>query len=312
MRYKDILIECGQPEYAVDFWNNMRGNELAGSRMGKGRTIDTGSYALPAESDGKYEKAVTKESVLRRIGSVFAKYDGPSTIWAADSEDLAEFIPEFGEVPIRDITNDFSPLPVERNKLAIMLRLTTEFIADAAFDLESYMVKRLAKAFARAEDKAFITGSGDQEPTGLLHDTVGAEIGSGTTDLSCDSIIDLYFSVKPEYRKNGVWLMNDETALALKKLKDDAGNYLWRGSDDTILGKPVMITEHMPNAEAGEKPVLFGDFSYYWIVKRSPIAVKVLKELFALDRQTGYLAFEFIDGKLIRRDAVKALQIASA
>ena len=312
MRYKDILIECGQPEYAVDFWNNMRGNELAGSRMGKGRTIDTGSYALPAESDGKYEKAVTRESVLRRIGSAFTNYDGPSTIWAADSEDLAEFIPEFGEVPIRDITNDFSPLPVERNKLAIMLRLTTEFIADAAFDLESYMVKRLAKAFARAEDKAFITGSGDQEPTGLLHDTVGAEIGSGTTDLSCDSIIDLYFSVKPEYRKNGVWLMNDETALALKKLKDDAGNYLWRGSDDTILGKPVMITEHMPNAEAGEKPVLFGDFSYYWIVKRSPIAVKVLKELFALDRQTGYLAFEFIDGKLIRRDAVKALQIASA
>ena len=215
-------------------------------------------------------------------------------------------------MPIRDITNDFSPLPVERNKLAIMLRLTTEFIADAAFDLESYMVKRLAKAFARAEDKAFITGSGDQEPTGLLHDTVGAEIGSGTTALSYDSIIDLYFSVKPEYRKNGVWLMNDETALALKKLKDDAGNYLWRGSDDTILGKPVMITEHMPNAEAGEKPVLFGDFSYYWIVKRSPIAVKVLKELFALDRQTGYLAFEFIDGKLIRRDAVKALQIASA
>jgi HK97 family phage major capsid protein len=61
----------------------------------------------------------------------------------------------------------------------------------------------------------------------------------------------LYFSVKPEYRKNGVWLMNDETALALRTLKDSAGNYLWRDSDDTILGKPVVMNSAMPSAAAG-------------------------------------------------------------
>jgi len=30
-----------------------------------------------------------------------------------------------------------------------------------------------------------------------------------------------------------------------------------------------------------------------------------------LRHQTGYLAFEFIDGKLIRTDAVKVIEIAS-
>ena len=312
MRYNDILIESGQPEYDRNFWNYMRGNEFAGTKLGNGRAIETGSYALPAPADGKYEKAVSKESVLRRIGTVFANYDGSSTIWAVDSDDIAEFIPEFGEITIRDVADDFTKLPVDRNKLAMLLRLPTEFVSDAAFDLEGYLVKRLAKAFARAEDRAFILGSGAQEPSGLLNDTDGAETGAAAAALTFDAVIDHYFSVKPEHRKNGVWLMNDETALSLKKLKDDAGNYLWRGSDDTILGKPVMITEHMPNAEAGAKPILFGDFSYYWIVKRSPVTVKSLKELFALNWQTGYLAFEFIDGKLIRRDAVKALQITSA
>ncbi len=312
MRYKDIIIESGQPEYDRNFWNYLRGNEFVASKMGNGRTFDTGSYALPSGADGKYEKAVARESILRRIGSVFANYDGPSTIWAADSEDRAEFVPEMGEVRIRDVDGDFSQLPVDRNKLAIMLRLPTTFISDAAFDLEGYLIKRLAKAFARAEDEAFISGTGTDEPVGLLHDTDGAETGATANALSCDTVIDHYFSVKPEYRKNGVWLMNDETALALKKLKDDAGNYLWRGSDDTILGKPVLISEFMPGAETGAKPILFGDFSYYWIVKRSPVTVKTLKELFALNWQTGYLAFEFIDGKLIRRDAVKALHITSA
>ena len=103
----------------------------------------------------------------------------------------------------------------------------------------------------------------------------------------------------------------DTASLTLKKLKDDAGNYLWRGSDDTIMGKPVMISEYMPNAEAGSKPILFGDFSYYWIVKRSPVTVKMLRELFALNSQVGYLAFELIDGRLVRREAVKALQLTA-
>ena len=86
-------------------------------------------------------------------------------------------------MPIRDAAYDFTQLPVERNKLAIMLRLPTTFITDAAFDLDGYLIKRLAMAFARAEDKAFITGSGSQEPVGLLHDTDGAENGSSTAAL---------------------------------------------------------------------------------------------------------------------------------
>ena len=67
-----------------------------------------------------------------------------------------------------------------------------------------------------------------------------------TTDaLTYDNIISLYFSVKPEYRANAVWLMNDETAMALRKLKDADGNYLWRSTDDTIFGKKVIISEFM-------------------------------------------------------------------
>ena len=173
-----------------------------------------------------------------------------------------------------------------------------------------YLLCRVV-AFARTEDQAFISGTGVNEPVGLLNDDEGAETGAVAAELSFDAVIEHYFSVKPEYRKNGVWLVNDETALTLKKLKDDAGNYLWRGSDDTIMGKPVMISEYMPNAEAGTKPMLFGDFSYYWIVKRSPLTVKMLRELFSLNSQVGYLAFELIDGRLVRREAVRALQITA-
>jgi HK97 family phage major capsid protein len=117
--------------------------------------------------------------------------------------------------------------------------------------------------------------------------------------------------VKPEYRKNGVWMMNDETALALRTIKDTDGNYIWNHTNDTILGKRVCISEHMPGAESGSKPIAFGDFSYYWIVCRRPVSVRTLVEQFVMMDCIGYLAYEFLDGKLVRPEAIKVLQMTA-
>jgi len=310
MNYIENRIVTGQPEYGRDFWSFMRGSEAIMNKLDKGRTIDTGTYAMPVSTDSKYEKAIAKEGAFRNIASVFTSYDAPSNIWATDCDDLAEFVDEFGSISITDVADDFTRILVSSNKLAALVRLSTEFIRDAAFDLEGYLIKRLAKNFGRAEDKAFITGTGVKEPVGILNTTGGADVSISTNSITYDDVISLYFSVAPEYRSNGVWLMNDVTAMALRKLKNGEGNYLWNNADSTILGKLVIVSEYMPNASSGTKPIAFGDFSYYWVVKRSPVTVKMLKELFALRDQTGYLAYEFLDGKLIRPDAIKVLQMA--
>lgn len=72
-----------------------------------------------------------------------------------------------------------------------------------------------------------------------------------------------------------------------------------------------MISEYMPDIEVGAKPVAFGYFSYYWIIDRDSASVQVLKELYLNTRHIGYLAYEFLDGKLIRSDAVKVISIGN-
>lgn len=130
-----------------------------------------------------------------------------------------------------------------------------------------------------------------------------------TTTLTFDDITKLFFSIKPEYRTNASWMMNDETALYLRNLKDNDGNFLWRDSADMLMGKPVIISNEMPSISTGAKVVAFGDFSYYWVVNRKLISVRTLKENFALHDQIGYLAFEFVDGRLVRPEAIKVIQI---
>lgn len=312
MGYIEKFRISNSPEYDKGFWNYMKGNHTIKANISAGRTTDTGTYVLPSSADNKYEKAINKASVIRSIASVFSRYDRPTSIWVTDCDDIAQFVEPFGSIDIKEIADDFKRISVNSNKLATLLRLPSEFISDATFDVESYLVKRLAKNFARAEDKAFITGSGINEPVGILHKTEGADVALTVNDISFDDVYSLYFAVEAEYRKDAVWLMNDNTALALRKLKDIDGNYLWNNADNTILGKPVIISEYMPNMESGSKPIAFGDFSYYWIVKRSPVTVKMLRELFAFRDQIGYMAFEFIDGKLIHKNAVQIIQIATA
>ena len=103
--------------------------------------------------------------------------------------------------------------------------------------------------------------------------------------------------------------MNDETAMTLRKLKDENGNYLWNHNSDTILGKPVVISEFMPCAGSEKKPMAFCDFSYYWVIDRRPVTMRPIVERFAINDQIGYIAYEFLDGELVRQQTIKVLGV---
>lgn len=308
MNYSKHLV-TGTPEYDRHFWNVMRGAKESMSSLEPGRNSMTGAYALPNSAHNNYMAALAQKSLFRQIGTPIEAYHSGYRIFAHDSDDVAAWVPENGAFPITDATDDFTRYPVDKCKLGVLVKLDEDFVHDASFNIEEYLTQRLAKNFGKAEDDAFINGTGDQMPTGILDATGGAEVGHSTVSITYDDVISLYFSVEPDYRKAGVWLMNDETALAVRKLKDNAGNYLWRDSDETILGKRVIMNSAMPSVAIGSKPIAFGDFSYYWVIGRSPVSVNPLYETFTLNSQIGYLAFEFLDGKLIRPDAIKVLQI---
>ena len=251
----------GTPEYDRHFWNAVRGAKID-TILEDGRNGVTDAYALPIAANNKFTAALTEQSLFRQIGTTVAAYNSGHRIFAHDCDDVAQWVPEGGKFPILNGANDFTRYSVDRWKLGALVKLDEDFVRDVTFNVEDYLVQRLAKNFGRAEDAAFISGTGVQMPTGILNATGGAEIGCSGS-VTYDDVIKLYFSVKPEYRKNGIWLMNDETALALRTLKDSAGNYLWHESDDTILGKRVAMNNGMPSAAAGAKPIVFGDFSYY-------------------------------------------------
>ena len=308
--YTEMLPYIKGSDYENHFWNALRGKVGHSEHLNNGINSYSGGYTLTHSDQEKYSAALKQESLFRNIATDIRVYDTKSKIRTVNGEDVAVWVPAGGSISVTDGMDDFGTVTLETHKLAAFLKLEENFAHDATFKIEDYLVSRFAKNFARAEDNAFINGTGTDEPTGILDDEGGADIGVTAASITYEDVVELFFSVASEYRKNGVWLMNDETALVLRTLKDDGGNYIWNHTNDTILGKKVYISEFMPYFEPGSKPIAFGDFSYYWITTRTPVSVRTLVEKFAALGYIGYLAYEFLDGHLIRSEAVKVMQIA--
>ena len=188
------------------------------------------------------------------------------------------------------------------------------------FDLESYITNEFARRIGSKEEDAFFNGDGTGKPNGILNSTGGAPVEITTasaTTITVDNIIDLFYSLNAPYRKNAVWLLNDSTVKAVRKLKDGQGQYLWQpsltaGAPDMILGRPVQTSAFMPKIAASAKTIAFGDLSYYWIADRQGRSFKRLGELYAATGQVGFLATQRVDGRLVLPEAIKVLQQKTA
>ena len=98
------------------------------------------------------------------------------------------------------------------------------------------------------------------------------------------------------------------------KIKDKNDNYIWKpslevGKPDTVLSRPIITSSYMPAIAKGEKVLLFGDFSYYWIADRQNRTFKRLNELYARTDQVGFISTQRVDGKLILPEAIQALKM---
>lgn len=295
--------------YNHAFWNAMRGKKGAYNDMNEGKESD--GYIVPTEFNEKYQKALEKENLFRRLATVVHTTSKDGTIHAVASTGVAEWVNE--SVAFPESADTFRQFPVSSYKLASLSKIKEHFVKDNDFNLEGYLENEFVRRFGRSKESAFINGDGINEPAGILNATRGGEIGvtaEGSTVLTYDEVIKLYFSLKPEHRRNAMWLMNDETAFKLRTLKDDQGNYLWNQADNTILGKPVEYSNYMPYMVSGEIPIAFGDFSYYWIIERQPLTINVLSEIYLIKSEIGFSGCERLDGRLILPEAVKLLKMA--
>lgn len=301
-------------EYKQAVLNALRSNFSQVSNIMQEGVDADGGYLVPDEYDSRLITKLTEENVIRRLGHRLST-SGDHKINIAASTPAAAWIEEGESLTFGDAT--FDQIILDAHKLHVAVKVTEELLYDSMFDIENYLFDAFGKALANAEEDAFINGDGNGKPLGILAAAGGAQTGvttASSTAITADEVINLVYSLKRPYRKNAVFIMNDQTIAAIRKLKDGNGMYMWQpaltaGEPDRLLGYPVHTSQFMPTIAAGAKTIAFGDFSYYNIGDRGSRSLGELRELFAGNGMVGFLAKERVDGKLVLPEAVQCLQM---
>ena len=304
--------------YAKNFWNAMRSKSVSHEVLNALQvgTDSEGGYLVPDEYERTLIEALEDQNIFRQLAHVIHTSSGDRKIPVVASKGTASWIDEEAQYPESD--DAFGQVSIGAYKLATMIKISEELLNDSVFDMPAYIAKEFARRIGAAEEEAFFTGNGTGKPLGILAATGGAETGvtaAAADKITMDEVIDLFYSLRAPYRRNAVFIMNDATVKALRKLKDGQGQYLWQpsitaGTPDTILNRPVYTSGFMPTLATGNKTILFGDLGYYWVADREGRSFKRLNELYAPTGQVGFLASQRVDGKLILPEAVKVLKQA--
>ncbi|MDD3897688.1 MAG: phage major capsid protein [Syntrophomonadaceae bacterium] len=304
-------------EYKRSFWNVMR-SKAPGYEILNALQVGTdseGGYLVPDEFERTLVQALEEENIFRTLATIIQTSSGDRKIPVVATKGTASWVDEEGTIP--DSDDAFGQVSIGAYKLATMIKVSEELLNDSVFNLEQYIAKEFGRRMGAKEEEAFFIGDAAGKPTGIFNATGGAQLGitaASASAITVDEVIDLFYSLKSPYRKNAVFVTNDATVKAIRKLKDGNGQYLWQpsitaGQPDTILNRPVKTSAYVPTIASAAKVIAFGDFGYYWVADRQGRSFQRLNELFAVTGQVGFKATQRVDGKLILAEAIKVLQM---
>jgi HK97 family phage major capsid protein len=285
-----------------------------------------GGYLVPVEMEQSIERLATDAVAMRRLARIVkstGEYQKPLSKGGATGGWVAEQAarPETDNPELQL----FSP---PMSEIYAMPAVSQKLLDMSSFDVSQWLIDEILDVFIETEGAGFITGNGVTRVKGIIDPALMVAnaswaygktgyITSGHATLinDVDRLISLQHSLKPVYRKNATWLMNDLTFETLRTLKDGDGKYIWRpgmelDAPDMLLGKPVEIDDNMPDIGENAYPIAFGDFNRAYTIVDHTSGIRLLRDPFTVKGYVNFYVTKRLAGGISNYEAVKFLKVA--
>ena len=284
-------------------------------------TVSTGgALVAPQEFVADLIKAVDDMTFIRQLATVITIQGTDSLGQPALDNDPADadWTSELS-TGTEDSTMSFGGRELTPQPLAKRIKVSNTLLRRSAIPVEQIVRDRLAYKFAITAEKAFLTGSGANQPLGVFTASAkGISTGRDVTAASAtaivgDDLINVKYSLKAQYQQRAEWIMHRDVVKTIAKLKDTTNQYIWRtglasGEPDMLLDRPVHMSEYAPGTiTSGLYTAILGDFSQYYIVEEAGYSLQRLGELYAETNQTGFIARTHMDGMPVLEEAFARL-----
>ena len=224
---------------------------------------------------------------------------------------------------VSDDAPTFTNVDITLHKAQAFIPFSIELQADYP-GLQADMASALTDARDTLESAAFATGTGTDQPVGIVTALTGGsqEISSNTTDVfALGDVYDLEEELPAKYTANASWVANKRIYQAIREAGganlDDFWQNLGGGRPRELLGYPAFESSDMDgtiDAAADNRVLILGDFRMYRIYDRVGLTIELVPHLFATannlpDGQRGFYAYWRVGADSVKDEAFRMLNV---
>ena len=279
---------------------DLSGYDEAGKALQVGSDTE-GGYAAPDDFYGSIVEQRDQMSWVRNVGINFWPTDKNKVQVPTEATKMSKFEVTAEEGSYSDSDPIFGNVELQIYKFTRMNKFSEELLSDEAAGLMDWYSRSLSRALAMTESYYVTLGSGSSQPTGT---TIGGTAGltADTLALTAGEISTLFHTLGNGYRKEAVWLFNDNTLGILRGIRDSSnwafdpnGVNLHINANDwqyeTFFGgRPVYVEEGMATNAASAKVAVFGNYNFYMFAEHTNLVVIRNPYLYEASGQVAFFA----------------------
>lgn len=285
------------------------------SRVAKGLLsgLDTsgGLWTVPEIVETQLIEAIQDQTIMRGLADVRTYQSAVSIrVLTAGELEEASWTSEL-TLASADAATPAGSRRLTPHPLSTLVYISEDELAQGIIDAEGYVTRQSGAQMGKAEERAFMVGSGAQRPEGLfvsalLSTRAAAGAVDPTTTLDPLDFIDVTSDLKAQYRAGASWICHREVERRVKKFQLGNGEFIWQpglvlGTPNVLCGYPVNVSEYAPSTfTSGEKIAALGNWkSVYRIADIAGSQLRRLDELGALSNQVIFKGRRFTDGMVV-------------
>jgi HK97 family phage major capsid protein len=313
-------------DYFKSIWHQTHGDAQAQAKIKRVRDAFTstvpneGGFLIPENLRAELLRVSLEQSIVRprarvipmetlrvpfpaidSTSNVSSVYGGIVGYWTEEGAALTASQASFGRIVL------------DAKKLTAYTEVPNELIADSIISFQMFIDQLFPEALGFYEDDAFINGSGVGEPLGFLNASslISVTRNTGGNAVDFNDIVAMFVRMLPSSLMRAVWIISPAVLSSLMKLVLDTGGTgnetvappLWlsgqqaiNGPTFTLLGRPVIVSEKVPNA-ATANDITFVDLGFYLIGDRQVMSAMSSPHFKFQNDMTAYRVIERVDGR---------------
>lgn len=271
------------------------------------KTTDIGAVIAPTVVNRIVEKMESIGMILPLVTRT--AYPAGATIPNSAVKPVATWVAEGGSSDKQKKTT--GQIDIKGYKLRCAISMTLEASVMSLQIFETIFIKNVSEAMVKAQEKAFIEGTGNGQPKGVLKETVANDQNvdiAAKEEPAYKTLVDAEAALPLAYENGAVWNMTKKTFMKFVGMTDTNGqpiarvNYGISGKPErTLLGRKVVLNEYMISLGAAitkdEVVAFLFDWSDYMFNTNYAMRIKSYEDNDTEDQVTK--AIMICDGKTI-------------